>query len=182
MWVVTVSDCYWSWVFTCFTFFWWIFAKLKTKVNIGPCLLSGWGFIVFQGGFSLMYVFKVQSNCNYERQAVFFFICFFSRFFRFSIIHHKHFFLATLTDSEREIFYFVSWNVGHWFLFFILEGTARLFINVSMVFSLHLITRSQKSTKMDEFELSGCTKLRYLHDWCCLALLSSFIWLFYFLY
>lgn len=52
------------------------------------------------------------------------------------------------------------------------EGTARLFINVSMVFSLHLITRSQKSTKMDEFELSGCTKLRYLHDWCCLALLS----------
>lgn len=181
MWVVTVSDCYWSWVFTCFTlfcFFWWIFAKLKTKVNIGPCLLSGWGFIVFQGGFSLMFVFKVQSNCNYERQAVFFFICFFFSILSFFNNSSQAFFSGNTDWLWTWDFLFCFMKCGT--LFFNLEGTARLFINVSMVFSLHLITRSQKSTKMDEFELSGCTKLRYLHDWCCLALLSSFIWLFIF--
>lgn len=183
MWVVTVSDCYWSWVFTCFTFFWWIFAKLKKQKSTSArvsCQAEG---LSFSRGVSPWCLFlKCNQIVTMSAKRFSFLFVFFSRFFRFSIIHHKHFFLATLTDSEREIFYFVSWNVGHWFLYFILEGTARLFINVSMVFSLHLITRSQKSTKMDEFELSGCTKLRYLHDWCCLALLSSFIWLFYFLY
>lgn len=158
------SDCFGLIEVEClfgFPFFGWIFAKLKTKINIGPCLLSGWGFIVFQGGSSCFF-FKVQSNCNYEREAVFFFVYFV--FFFFS--NSSQAFLATLTDWTWD-FLFCFMKSGTFF-----EGTARLFINVSMVFSLHLITRSQKSTKMDEFELSGCTKLRYLHDWCCLALLS----------
>lgn len=117
MWVVTVSDCYWSWVFTCFThfcFFWWIFAKLKTKVNIGSCLLSGWGFIVFQGGFSLMYFLKCNQIVTMSAKR-FSFLFFFSILSFFNNSSQAFFFLATLTDSEREIFYFVSWNVGHWF-------------------------------------------------------------------
>lgn len=133
--------------------------------------MSGWGFAVFQGVssclFFVFFLLNVQSNCNYERQAVFFFV-----YFIFFFSNSSQAFLATLTDWTWD-FLFCFMKCGTFF-----GGTARLFINVSMVFSLHLITRSQKSTKMDEFELSGCTKLRYLHDWCCLALLSSFIWLF----
>lgn len=128
-----------------------------------PVSLQAEGLPFSQGGFFLYLFGKVQSNRNYERQAGFF-------YFLFSIIHHKHFWQHWLTC---EIFYFISWNLGH-----ISRGTARPFVRfvfVSMVFSLHLITRSQKSTKMDEFELSGCTKLRYLHDWCCLALFSCFV-------
>lgn len=98
----------------------------------------------------------MQSNRNYERQADFFYH------------NSSQAFLATLTYGERVRFFILFHEImGHF------EGTARLFCFATMVFSLHLITRSQKSTKMDEFELSGCTKLRYLHDWCCLAL---FLW------
>lgn len=148
-------------LFSHLSFFCWIFAKHKTKINIGPCLFRLRVYRFLRGGFFLYLFGKVQSNRNYERQAGFFYF--------FSIIHHKHFWQHWLTC---EIFYFISWNLGH-----ISRGTARPFVRfvfVSMVFSLHLITRSQKSTKMDEFELSGCTKLRYLHDWCCLALFSCF--------
>lgn len=168
MWVVTVSDLL-KWSVYLFSHFGEYLRNSKHKSTSARVFCQAEGLLFSRGGSSCLYFFKlnVQSNCNYERQAVFFFV-----YFIFFFSNSSQAFLATLTDWTWD-FLFCFMKCGTFF-----GGTARLFINVSMVFSLHLITRSQKSTKMDEFELSGCTKLRYLHDWCCLALLSSFIWLF----
>lgn len=169
------SDCFGLievfWVFLLFDSIWVNIRETQNQKSTSARVFSGWGFIVFWG---VLLVLKCNQIVTMSAKRVSFLFLFFFCL-HFFVNNSSQAFLATLTDwlTEREIFYFVSWNImGHF------EGTARLFFNVSMVFSLHLITRSQKSTKMDEFELSGCTKLRYLHDWCCLALLSSFIWLF----
>lgn len=177
------SDCFGLLLKLSFYLFYFLLVNIcetQNKSQHRPVSLVRLRVYRFPGGFLLDVCLKCNQIVTMSAKRFSFLFVFFLDSLSFFNNSSQAFFLATLTDSEREIFYFVSWNVGHWFLFIFLEGTARLFINVSMVFSLHLITRSQKSTKMDEFELSGCTKLRYLHDWCCLALLSSFIWLFIF--